>query len=191
MTSRIISFIAVVGALGFAVPAGALELRYEGSVSEADANFCGDLNSIVTFTARFSEADLTGMGDSRWFQLSRRNYRVLADAIRAHFPLGDELEHLIVKDQYEPALDHLIRDLGLTYDRDGKPYLSSCYEFSVLKDFGLRISRSGKRLVRDRRKKSFSFLTYGALRQDWNAAEYSFNTVVDIDGGKIHVFLLW
>lgn len=168
--------------------ASALELSHRSTISEADANYCGDLNEIATFDIATIDASDVYEWNKNKFALNESNFKVLASVIRKY--LGAEHE-LIVTNRYEHALNHLVEDLSLDYDYNERPFLGSCHSLSILRDFGLRVSRSARRIQPIWETESFfTYLTISE-KDEFTASEMKYNVAIDLEKKLILIYRIW
>lgn len=168
--------------------AHALELTHVQTLSEADANYCGDLNEIAIFEISKLDKNDTYEWDRKQFNLNRKNFYVISTAIREK--LGSEAK-LVVTNQYEHALNHLVEDLSLDYDHNEEPFLSSCHSLEILRDFGLRVSRSARRIQPIwETENHFSYFTLSELG-DFDASDMQYNVAIDLERKRLLVYRIW
>ncbi len=170
------------------IQASALELKHEYTLSEADANYCGDMNEIAVFTIESLNESDTSEWNQNQFVLNTQNFRVLNKVIQKEL---DAESSLVVTNQFERALNHLVDDLSLDYDRNNEPYLSSCHSLEILKKFGLRVSNSAKRIqpIRERAD-DFSYITVSEVGE-FGASDLKYNIAVDLNRRRILVYRIW
>ena len=144
--------------------------------NEADANFCGDINSAALY-------EITSLNANERHPYSPDSFVFTAQSIeeiRSILALGnDQTEKLVVTASYENAKTQLERALGDA--ENGR--LSSCQPLSVLGWFGLE---NGQKVALD------SYYVLGELSSNgvW-ADEFRHHIVVDLKRMRLATFIIW
>jgi len=176
------SFFWSVNRLAFAQDNPTMDLVTTNTVDVADANICGDINVIRTFTMQLDAGDVDADGT---FILHTANLQRLQQEGRALIAFQDGL---YVAARGSEARNALIASLGLTRSaRTGALKFSSCHELGVADAFHFTIAND--QLVPTA---ASQLSNYAVLRvrdaSTPDADALVFYMYADVTGGKLLLF---
>jgi hypothetical protein len=164
--------------------AQALELTFKSQLSEADANYCGDINSIRTYSiTQLSGNDISPGHGANVFSLNSQARQAI-EAVLKVFPSSEAA--LILTGQYDKAVTLMAADLALR--RQGKKHhLASCYSLDVIPMLGLKIAN---RRLENGDVPVHNYFTFSELEPNSSTTGLDYHVVVDLGRRLVHVFVI-